>query len=179
MSVIIPVRYENKPCYNIIIENGFDKLNDEIKDFDTVSRKACIVTESNVGPLYAEEVKSILSNVFDKVLIFQFEAGEASKNLDTVSKLYEYLIINKFDRKDMLFALGGGVVGDLTGFTASTYLRGIKFIQLPTSLLSQVDSSIGGKTGVDFNGYKNMVGAFYQTSLEYVNLNKLIRIHLK
>ena len=173
MSVIIPVRYENKPCYNIIIENGFDKLNDEIKDFDTVSRKACIVTESNVGPLYAEEVKSILSNVFDKVLIFQFEAGEASKNLDTVSKLYEYLIINKFDRKDMLFALGGGVVGDLTGFTASTYLRGIKFIQLPTSLLSQVDSSIGGKTGVDFNGYKNMVGAFYQPSLVYMNLNTL------
>lgn len=173
MSVIIPVRYENKPCYNIVIENSFDRLNCELDEFDMSSHKACIVTESNVGPIYAEDVKNILSEKFDKVYVFQFEAGESSKNLTTVSDLYEFLIVNKFDRKDMLFALGGGVVGDLTGFTASTYLRGIKFVQLPTSLLSQVDSSIGGKTGVDFNGYKNMVGAFYQPSLVYMNLNTL------
>ena len=76
-------------------------------------------------------------------------------------QLYEHLILEKFDRKDMLVALGGGVVGDLTGFAAATYLRGIGFIQIPTTLLSQVDSSIGGKTGVDFDAYKNMVGAFH------------------
>ena len=90
-----------------------------------------------------------------------FRPGRPAKNLDTVSQLYRYLIRHEYDRKDMLIALGGGVVGDLTGFTAATYLRGIDFVQVPTSLLSQVDSSIGGKTGVDFQSYKNMVGAFY------------------
>ena len=108
--------------------------------------------------------------MFDKVLIFQFEAGEASKNLNTVSKLYEYLIINKFDRKDILFALGGGVVGDLTGFTASTYLRGIKFVQLPTSLLSQVDSSIGGKTGVTDNAGTCFAGVYERKGKKYVTV---------
>lgn len=78
-----------------------------------------------------------------------FEAGEKNKNLNIVKSLYEFLILNKFERRDILVALGGGVVGDLTGFTAATYLRGIDFIQVPTTLLAQVDSSIGGKTGVD------------------------------
>lgn len=104
---------------------------------------------------------------------FVFPEGEQSKNLNTVRDLYEKLIINKFDRNDLLIALGGGVVGDLTGFTAATYLRGIDFIQVPTSLLSQVDSSIGGKTGVDFDSYKNMVGAFHMPKLVYMNLNVL------
>lgn len=85
---------------------------------------------------------------------YVFKAGEENKNLNTVEDVYEFLIQNHFDRKDMLVALGGGVVGDLTGFTAATYLRGIDFIQVPTSLLAQVDSSIGGKTGVDFRAYK-------------------------
>ena len=89
------------------------------------------------------------------------------------ANLYEHLILEKFDRKDMLVALGGGVVGDLTGFAAATYLRGIGFIQIPTTLLSQVDSSIGGKTGVDFDAYKNMVGAFHMPRLVYMNLNVL------
>ena len=93
--------------------------------------------------------------------------------MDTVSQIYETLILNKFDRKDILFALGGGVVGDICGFVAATYLRGIDFIQIPTTLLSQVDWSIGGKTGVDFKQYKNMVGAFYMPKLVYVNINTL------
>ena len=84
--------------------------------------------------------------------------------------LYEHLILEHFDRKDMLAALGGGVTGDLCGFAAATYLRGIDFIQIPTTLLSQVDSSIGGKTGVDFADYKNMVGAFHMPRLVYTNL---------
>ena len=94
-------------------------------------------------------------------------------NLETVNKLYTFLIENHFDRNDFLIALGGGVVGDLTGFAAATYLIGIRFIQVPTTLLSQVDSSIGGKTGVDCMQYKNMVGAFYQPSLVYINLSTL------
>ena len=96
-----------------------------------------------------------------------------NKNLNTVSDLYRDLIEHKFERSDMLLALGGGVTGDLTGYAAATYLRGIDFVQFPTSLLSQVDSSIGGKTGVDFDCYKNMVGAFYQPKLVYMNLATL------
>ena len=93
--------------------------------------------------------------------------------MDTISELYTVLIENKFDRNDMLVALGGGVVGDMTGYAAATYLRGIDFIQIPTSLLAQVDSSIGGKTGVDYKAYKNMIGAFYQPKLVYMNLSTL------
>lgn len=173
MSVILPVRFDNKPCYNIIIDDNYNKFYDELFKFDISNRKLCIVTESNVGPLYADELKKHLESLCKQVYVFQFPAGEESKKLETVYELYDYLIVNKFDRNDMLLALGGGVVGDLTGFTAATYLRGIKFIQLPTTLLAQVDSSIGGKTGVDFKGYKNMVGAFYQPSLVFINISTL------
>lgn len=173
MSVILPVRFDSKPCYDIIIDIGYDNFYKEITKFNISNRKLCIVTESNVGPLYADELKKNLEVLCNNVFVFQFKAGESSKNLDTVYELYNFLIINKFDRNDMLLALGGGVVGDLTGFVAATYLRGIKFIQLPTSLLSQVDSSIGGKTGVDFKGYKNMVGSFYQPVLVFINLDTL------
>jgi 3-dehydroquinate synthase len=103
------------------------------------------------------------------VEIFTFEAGEQHKTLATIQDIYETLILAGFDRKDYLLALGGGVVGDMTGYAAATYLRGISFIQVPTTLLSQIDSSIGGKTGVDFNQYKNMVGAFHQPALVYIN----------
>ena len=137
------------------------------------TQKACIVTDSNVGPLYAGEVEAALRDVFDTVLVHTFPAGEEHKNLDTVHALYETLIVNRFDRHDLLIALGGGVVGDLTGFAAATFLRGIDFVQVPTTLLSQVDSSIGGKTGVDFLQYKNMIGAFYQPRLVYMNLSTL------
>ena len=101
--------------------------------------------DSNVGPLYAEQVKNELEKTGNTVYVYTFAAGEENKTLDTVQDVYEYLIENHFDRNDCLVALGGGVVGDLTGFSAATYLRGIKFIQVPTSLLAQVDSSIGGK----------------------------------
>ena len=117
--------------------------------------------------------KNVLSPLFETVTAFVFPAGEASKNLDTVKDLYTHLIENHFERKDILFALGGGVVGDLTGYAAATYLRGIDFIQLPTTLLAQVDSSVGGKTGVDFDQYKNMVGAFHHPRLVYMNMATL------
>ena len=173
MSRTITVNYDEKPIYDIVIENSFDKLADSFKKLGVSGRKLAIVTDSNVGPLYADKAKIELEKTGNKVFVFTFEAGEAHKNLDTVQDLYEFLIVNKFDRKDMLAALGGGVVGDLTGFTAASYLRGIDFIQLPTSLLAQVDSSIGGKTGVDFRAYKNMVGAFHQPKLVYMNMSTL------
>lgn len=174
MSKLLPVRYENKLAYEIVMEQDFLALNAKLSalGYEKTS-KICIVSDSNVAKLYTSKLKKLLKNDFFTIVEFVFEAGEASKNLDTVEKLYEELIINHFDRRDLLIALGGGVVGDLTGFTASTYLRGIDFIQIPTSLLSQVDSSIGGKTGVDFKNYKNMVGAFYQPKLVYMNLSVL------
>jgi len=173
MSKTIIVHYDQKPIYNIVIEKNFENLVSSFSKLSVSGRKLCIVTDSNVGKLYADIVKIELEKTGNTVFVYSFMAGEANKNLDVVSDVYEFLIMNKFERKDMLVALGGGVVGDLTGFTAATYLRGIDFIQIPTSLLAQVDSSIGGKTGVDFRAYKNMVGAFHQPKLVYINLETL------
>jgi len=173
MSKLLNVLYQEKPCYNIVIEKDFNQLGKAFGELNVSGKKICIVTDSNVGPLYASEVKSILESTGNQVLVYTFPAGEENKTLSTVEDVYAFLIENKFDRTDMLAALGGGVVGDLTGFTAATYLRGISFIQIPTSLLAQVDSSIGGKTGVDFRAYKNMVGAFYMPKLVYMNIATL------
>ena len=168
------INYEGKPCYKICFRPNFDDFisvfNSEVnKHYDYV----CVVTDSNVADLYLPVFLNIVNNICNNVSSFCFQAGEESKNLETVNALYQYLISKKFTRNSLLIALGGGVVGDLTGFTASTFLRGIDFIQIPTTLLSQVDSSVGGKTGVDFNGYKNMVGAFYMPKLVYMNLATL------
>ncbi|MBQ4284510.1 MAG: 3-dehydroquinate synthase [Lachnospira sp.] len=170
MSKLITVHYDNKPIYDIVIEQGFSRLAESFNKLSVTGRKLAIITDSNVGSLYADEVKEELGKTGNEVFVYTFPAGEENKNLDTVQDVYEFLIQNRFDRKDMLVALGGGVVGDLTGFAAASYLRGIDFIQIPTSLLAQVDSSIGGKTGVDFRAYKNMVGAFHMPKLVYMNI---------
>lgn len=167
------VNYNNKPCYDILFEKDFDKLADEIDKLGFKDRKFAIITDTNVSKLYAEEVKEKLEALSAKIIIFEIPAGEENKNLTEIEKIYEKLIENKFDRHDLIIALGGGVVGDMAGFTAATYLRGIAFIQIPTTLLAQTDSSIGGKTGVDLNGYKNMVGAFYMPRLVYMNISTL------
>jgi len=172
-SLVLPVRKDGEFCYNIMLEPDFKALSGALEGLETGNRKICIVTDSQVGPLYAEAVRQELSKVCKVVTVYTIEAGEEYKTLDTVRGLYEHLILEHFDRKDLLAALGGGVVGDLTGFTAATYLRGIGFLQIPTTLLSQVDSSIGGKTGVDFDSYKNMVGAFHMPRLVYMNLSVL------
>lgn len=174
MAKSIAVTDGTKVIYHIELNDSFAKLSEELKKLGySPERKICIVTDSNVAPLYAEEVSGILKADYPNLFLHSFPAGEQNKNVTTVNGLYETLIRNHFDRQDLLVALGGGVVGDLTGFTAATYLRGIDFIQVPTTLLSQVDSSIGGKTGVDFMQYKNMVGAFYQPKLVYMNLGTL------
>ena len=167
------VKREGDFHYPICFEENFSNLAQAIREEGLMDRKICIVTDSNVGPLYESAVEEALRKVSSDISVFTFEAGEKNKNLDTVSSLYQELIQNGLDRKSLLVALGGGVVGDLTGFGAATYLRGIDFIQIPTTLLAQVDSSVGGKTGVDFQQYKNMVGAFHQPRLVYMNLNTL------
>ena len=164
---------DNAPLYSIILEDSFNGIGGVLHSLKMDGRKVCIVSDSNVAPLYAKEVIGLLEKEGFFCVSYVFPAGEASKNLDTVAKLYEFLIEQSFDRNDVLLALGGGVTGDLTGFAAATYLRGIRFIGVPTSLLSMVDSSIGGKTGVDYKAYKNMVGAFYQPSAVYINISVL------
>lgn len=174
MAKDLPVTLDGKVIYHIKLTDSFQGLAEELKQLGyQADQKICIISDSNVAKLYAETVKNILTKSFPQIFCYEFQAGEASKNTDTVNGVYEFLIQNHFDRHDLMIALGGGVVGDLTGFTAATYLRGIDFIQVPTTLLSQVDSSIGGKTGVDFMQYKNMVGAFYQPKLVYMNLSVL------
>lgn len=173
MAERIPVRKNGEPCYEILLEQDFKRLPSELEGLGLANRKLCIVTDSRVGPLYEAEVAGLLGDLAGELTVFTFPAGEEYKNLSTVQKLYQHLIEHHFERRDLLVALGGGVVGDLTGFAAATYLRGIDFIQIPTTLLSQVDSSIGGKTGVDFDAYKNMVGAFHMPRLVYINLSTL------
>ena len=167
------VKREGDFHYPIYFEKDFSGLAQAVREEGLSGHKICVVTDSHVEPLYLKSVMDSLQEVSSQIFSFVFEAGEKNKNLDTVQELYRSLIEHEMDRKGLLVALGGGVVGDLTGFGAATYLRGIDFIQVPTTLLSQVDSSVGGKTGVDFQQYKNMVGAFHQPRLVYMNLSAL------
>ena len=169
----ITVNYQNKPCYDIVFSTNFDQLSEEITALGFSGRKIAVITDSNVEKLYLDDVKNALSSCSDKVVSYSIPAGEEHKNLDEIKKIYEFLVERHFDRHDLLIALGGGVVGDMCGFTAATYLRGVSFVQVPTTLLSQTDSSIGGKTGVDLGGVKNMVGAFYMPRLVYTNISTL------
>lgn len=153
-----------------MFSQSFGELWQELAALGCETKRLCIVTDSRVDEHYGEEVLGLLQGNCARAVKYVFPNGEENKNLDTVRDIYKFLIKEGFDRKDMLIALGGGVVGDTTGFTAATYLRGIDFIQVPTTLLAQADSSIGGKTGVDFDGYKNMVGAFKMPKLVYMNL---------
>lgn len=173
MSERLTINYKKKPCYDIVFAESFAELTEELSKLNISEKKVCVVTDSHVKGLYGDEVMSLLTGKCKKNVIYSFPAGEENKTFDTVREAYRFLIEEKFDRKDLLIALGGGVVGDVTGFIAATYLRGVDFVQIPTTLLAQADSSIGGKTGVDFDGFKNMVGAFYMPKLVYMNIATL------
>lgn len=136
-------------------------------------RTAVIVSDSNVWPLYGNIVQNSLEITGFSVLSYVFPAGESSKNGNTYLSLMNFLAENRITRGDCLIALGGGVVGDLTGFAAATYLRGIAYIQVPTTLLAAVDSSVGGKTAIDLERGKNLAGAFYQPKLVLCDIDTL------
>lgn len=176
MANRMTINYEKKPCYDIVFAGDFSLLAEELADLGIADRRVAVICDSNTEKLFGGEVAEIFEKCCKKVILHAFPAGEANKTLDTVKEIYRKLIEEKFDRKDMLVALGGGVVGDITGYAAATYLRGIDFIQIPTTLIAQSDSSIGGKTGVDFDGYKNMVGAFYMPKLVYMNVGTLKKL---
>lgn len=173
MSERLSVLYNKKPCYDIVFSQGFEELWQELAMLGCENKRLCIITDSKVNEIYGDTVLTLLGEKGQKTVKYVFQEGEERKNLDTVKGIYRFLIEEGFDRKDMLLALGGGVVGDIAGYVAATYLRGIDFVQIPSTLLAQADSSIGGKTGVDFDGYKNMVGAFKMPRLVYMNLSLL------
>lgn len=135
---------------------------------------ACvIISDSNVFPLYGNILADALKSSGYQVYTFVFSAGETSKNAKTYIEILEFLASKKITRSDLLIALGGGVVGDITGFAAATYLRGIPYVQIPTTLLAMVDSSVGGKTAIDLQAGKNLVGAFYQPKVVLCDLRAL------
>ena len=155
--------------YDILLEhNILDKAGEYIRPL-TKALRAVVVSDTNVAPLYAGRVESSLRDKGFETSRFVFPAGEEYKRLSTIEKMYDHFYKHDITRTDIVIALGGGVTGDMAGFAAASYLRGIDFVQIPTSLLSQVDSSVGGKTGVDLSWGKNLVGAFWQPILVLID----------
>ena len=158
MELVVDLKERSYP---IIIENGvINRVAEEVSKVYN-GRRIFIVTDDNVNKYYGDKVVSSLKNKDFEVKLLSLEPGEKTKNFNTLPTVYDALLDFNLTRSDLIIALGGGVIGDLTGFVASTYLRGVDFIQIPTSLLAQVDSSVGGKVAVDLDRGKNLVGSFY------------------
>ncbi len=159
------VTVKTSATYEVLIGSGLlQKAGEAVKKVISPC-KAAIVTDSTVVHLYEETVRQSLTEAGFSVCTFVFPAGEASKNIHTLSHLLEFLAKEEMTRTDLIVALGGGVTGDLAGFGAAVYLRGIPFVQIPTTFLAAIDSSVGGKTAVDLEAGKNLAGAFYQPKL--------------
>ena len=158
--------------YDILIGAKLDKLGEEMGKL-RFGQKTAVVTNPTVNRLYGQRVLKSLTAADFRAMPVEVPDGEQYKNLDWANAVFTALLINAFDRRSPLVALGGGVVGDLTGFAAASYMRGVPFVQVPTTLLAMVDSSVGGKTGVNHPMGKNMIGAFYQPRLVLMDLEAL------
>ena len=159
--------------YKILIDAEILKTSGKYIREVTSAKKALIVSDSNVFPLYGDVVKKSLEENGFEVFSHIFSAGEASKTLNTVSDMIKAMCENELSRNDIIIALGGGVTGDMAGFASAIYLRGIDFIQIPTTLLAMVDSSVGGKTGCDLSFGKNLIGAFHNPKLVLIDPNTI------
>lgn len=169
----------DKESYNIFIGNNFiNKFPYYIKEVFN-SKKVCIVTDENLNKLYVNEISNGLEKLGFEVSVVSIPAGEKSKDFCIVPYIYEELIKFNITRSDFIVGVGGGVIGDLSGFVASTFLRGIGFVQIPTSLLAQVDSSIGGKVAVNLGKGKNLIGSFYHPRLVLIDVNMLTTLPIK
>lgn len=162
---------QDKSYEILITTNGFDLIANDLKKLK--ASKYIIITDSNVFEHLGERFLEIMRLQGLDTVLLTFKAGEQSKSLSTYSKLCKDTLSAGADRKSIIIALGGGVVGDIAGFVASTYMRGIPFVQIPTTLLAMVDSSVGGKVGVDFEGSKNFLGSFWQPKRVYMDINIL------
>ena len=161
-------------AYDIIVEGGcLHKAGTEIMKWLPKARKAAVISDTNVAPLYAEGVLHSLQAAGLEAHLCVLPAGEATKRMEYLTQIYDFLCQHRLSRSDVLIALGGGVMGDLGGMAAATYLRGIAFVQMPTSLLAQVDSAVGGKVAIDLPQGKNLVGAFYQPRLVLADTDTL------
>lgn len=169
MGDTVTVSISNNEPYDVVIRNDFSGIGECMKKLFDHDKKLCIIADENVSAIYGDELLEVLKKDYDHVDLLALTLGEVNKSLETVSKCYSFLVKNKYDRKDVIIALGGGICGDLAGYVSATYMRGIAFVQVPTTLLSMVDSSSGGKTGVNYESYKNMIGAFKMPSLVYIN----------
>ena len=156
-------------AYEILIERGLIDKAGELTKAVLNANKLVLVSDTNVYKIYGDRVKSSLESVGFDVYEYIFEAGEVSKKASTVIGMVEFMAENGLTREDGVVALGGGVCGDMAGFAAAIFLRGVKFVQIPTSLLAQVDSSVGGKTAVDLPQGKNLCGAFHQPALVIID----------
>ena len=166
----VPVQLGNR-SYAIKIGAGLlDRLGSECARLRLGARCA-IITDTDVGRRFAKPVFNSLARAGFSPALIAVPAGETSKSLKTVQTCYDQLAVHRIERKSFIVTLGGGVVGDIAGFVAATYLRGIAFVQVPTTLLAQVDSSVGGKVGVNLKAGKNLVGAFYQPRLVLCDLD--------
>lgn len=163
------VNVSDSSLSEIYIENGILSRAGELTKTVLKGKKIALISDTNVYLLYGESVKNQLKNEGYQVFTYVFNAGESSKNTTELIKIVEFMAENELTREDGAVALGGGVCGDMVGFAASVFLRGIKFVQIPTSLLAQVDSSVGGKTAVDLPQGKNLCGAFHQPSLVIID----------
>ncbi len=161
-NTMTTVHVNASTSYDVVIGRGLLPNIGEMILPHFTGRKLCLVTDSTVEKLYADTVTKSLTDAGFDVCRFTFPAGEESKSMTTYAALQEFLAEHRLSRKDGIVALGGGVTGDLAGFAAATYLRGIDFVQIPTTLLAAVDSSVGGKTGIDLEAGKNLCGAFHQ-----------------
>jgi len=158
--------------YDIEIGTSLDQIGARLQGLG-FSQKIAFITNPTVKKLYGQRVVDSLKAAGFLVLSIEIPDGEQYKTLDWANAIYSALLINSFDRKSALVALGGGVIGDLTGFAAATFMRGVPFVQVPTTLLAMVDSSVGGKTGVNHAMGKNMIGAFYQPKKVLMDLDVL------
>lgn len=159
--------------YDVLIDRGLLAQVGDLVSQQWSARKIALISDDNVAPLYQTQVADKLKQAGFEVHCYDFPAGEASKSLTVLADLARQMAADAFNRDDGVIALGGGVTGDLTGLLAATYMRGISFIQIPTSLLAQVDSSVGGKTAVDLDAIKNIIGAFYEPDLVIVDPDTL------
>lgn len=167
------IRINTSKPYDVVIGKGLLENAGELIASTIKGRKAVIVTDDIVNSLYAEKLTASMAKAGFTTDVFVFPNGEESKSHKTLIELYDFLSKKNITRSDFLIALGGGVVGDLTGFAAATYLRGIDYVQIPTTLLAQVDSSVGGKTAVDIEAGKNLVGAFKQPDIVIADTDTL------
>ena len=158
--------------YEIKIFSNFSFLADEIAKIWSGER-IVVITDKTVGDLYLEQLSDALYGIVHEICPIVLPPGEDSQGIETLQSVYRFLLDNNINRSDLIITLGGGVIGDLGGFAAATFLRGVSYVQIPTTLLSQIDSSIGGKVAINFHGIKNVVGAFYNPKLVYINTNVL------